>query len=127
MARHEHFKHLREKPEMAAVGTKWTESEEVQLIESIASGIEIKDIAGEHKRTVGGIASRLREIAVRMIEIDGKTVEDVCSTLRLSKDEVLDARNRRMIAKKSKPETEMDILNDVRRILLRIESKLFNE
>lgn len=126
-----HMKEQRENPETAAAGTKWTPEEELQLTNSIMADKSIDDIAKEHKRTAGGIKSRLREIAVRMIENEGKSIEEVSVQLRLTYEEIEDAQKRRAINKttapKSKHETELDVLKDIRKLLIQIEAKLLKE
>lgn len=124
---------MKSQSELAATGTRWTLIEENKLIESLNAGKDIDEIAKEHKRTSGGIRARQREIAVRMIEIDGKSIEMVSTTLRLTLEEIEDAQKRRVAAKnqkiipQSKAEKELDLLKDIRDILIRIESKLLRD
>ncbi len=127
------LKELRENPETAAAGKRWTPEEELLLLESITNDKDIEAIAKEHKRTAGGITSRLRDIAIRMIETDGKSIQEVCDTLRLTHEEIQDAQKRRAAAKNKKttpppkPETELQLLKDIHEILVRIEAKLLND
>ena len=127
----ENIQKLKDQPETSAVGSKWTEDEEKLLIKSISEDKLIDDIAKEHKRTSGGIRSRLRVIAVRMIETEGKTIEEVSTILRMTPEEIEDAKNKRENMHKiktktstNKSETELDVLKDIREILLRMEAKL---
>lgn len=134
MSIREHIKQLKEQPETASVGKIWTPEEETRLIDSLGQGKDIDEIAKEHKRTVGGIKSRMKKIAVRMIENDGKSVEEVCMTLHLTVEDIEDAqkkrnkkkRNKQTTVSKPKLETELDVLND-NHFLFRIEAKLFKE
>lgn len=125
------IKQLKEQPETAAKGTKWTQEEEAQLVNSLRDGKNINDIAKEHKRTPGGILSRRRQLAVRMIESEGKSIEEVCMSLHMRPEDIEQPRqtaaNNKTTASELKPETELEILNDIREILIRIESKLFKE
>ena len=50
-----------------AKGKRWTEDEETRLLLEIKGGDTITDIARAHDRTYGGITSRLREIACKML------------------------------------------------------------
>jgi hypothetical protein len=118
---HENIQKIKDNPETSSFGKKWTIEEEKQLITYINENKSIDDIAKEHKRTSGGIRSHIREIAVRMIRNDGKTIEEVCEILHVTPEEITDAQNRR---KDKKIETEMDILKDIREILIRLETKL---
>ena len=129
----EHIKQLKEQPETAAAGTKWTAIEETQLIDSLSNGKDIDDIAKEHKRTVGGIKSRMKEIAVRMLDNNETSIEEVCKKLRLTSEEIEDAQKRRAAvsnkqhASNSKIETELDVLKDIRELLIRIEKKIIKD
>jgi hypothetical protein len=96
------YKQLRDKEETAAVGSKWTSQEEQEVLDSIQKGTDIDDIAKAQKRTPGGIRSRLMLMAVRMIETDGKSIEDVCATLRLQPEAVLQHQRRRAAEKTNK-------------------------
>lgn len=130
MSIREHIKQLKEQPETAAVGNRWTPEEETRLIDSLGQGKDIDEIAKDHKRTTGGIKCRMKEIAVRMIENDGKSVEEVCMTLRLTLEDIEDAqkkRNKQTTVPKPKLETELDVLKDIRSLLVRIEAKLLKE
>ena len=91
----EYINRLKEQPETALVGQKWTHEEEMQLVDLLESGKDIDSIAKKHKRTTGGINARMKDIAVRMIEKDGKSMEDTCLTMHLTREEILDAQIRR--------------------------------
>jgi Ca2+-dependent lipid-binding protein len=127
---------MQDVPETAAVGSMWTVTEEQQLMESLSGNKSIDDIAKEHKRTKGGIKSRIRFLAANMIG-NGKSIEDVCAMFRLAKDEVEHIQEK-FAAKKEKTEhkkkeqttketeideTHLDVLKDIRTILLRMEEK----
>ncbi len=47
-------------------GQRWTGKEENMLLQELNNNIDIEKIAKTHKRTVGGINSRLREISYKM-------------------------------------------------------------
>ncbi len=127
----EHIKRLQEMPETSNVGMKWTPQEEQQLIESLRHGKDVNDIAKEHKRTQGGIKSHIKKIAVDMIENEGKSINDVCTLLHLTQKEIEISQNMRARKRCSAPttphsknETTLDVLKDIRSLLLRIEDKL---
>lgn len=132
---------LKELPETASVGSMWTVEEEKRLIESLSNDKSIDDIAKEHKRTTGGIKSRINLMAVNMIDKNEESIDDVCVMFRLAKHE-LEYRQEKFAAKKEKAkakkketsteesktdETYLDILKDIRAILLRMEENLFNK
>ena len=48
------------------VGKKWTDEEEDTLLEELKKNIDIEIISQNHKRKIGGIESRRKEIAYKM-------------------------------------------------------------
>lgn len=48
------------------MGQKWNDEEEALLLKELNDNIDIEIIAQKHKRTIGGINSRRREIAYKM-------------------------------------------------------------
>lgn len=113
------FKKLREEKETSSVGKKWTSQEETQLLNSITKNKKsFEDIAKEHKRTVNGIKCRLKKLALDMIEKDGKTVEETATLMNLTVEEIEEYQKN-----KKETETEIDILKDIRDILIRLENK----
>lgn len=120
-------------------GEKWTDDEETILIKSISEDKLIDDIAMEHKRTPCGIRSRLRLLAFHMIEKEGKSIEEVSTILPMTHEEIKDTYTRYKYSQKrntqsekkkiieNRHETELDVLKNIREILLRIEVKLQEE
>jgi hypothetical protein len=51
---------------LSNVGKKWTEEEENKLLEELNKNIDIETISQNHKRKIGGIESRRKEIAYKM-------------------------------------------------------------
>lgn len=140
----EAVRRLREHPDTEAVGSKWTPEEDARLVDALRENTRtIDDIARDHKRTPGGISSRMRHIAIEMIESQGKTVGEVCDLLHMSEGDIEEAQKRRAAAKDTQKlradaaakdtrklradaatETDLDVLKDIRKLLVRIEAKL---
>lgn len=130
-----HIKRLKETPETAMTGTRWTPQEDEKLLLSITNGKTTNEIALEHQRTVGGIESRLRTIAIRMLDVDKTPIENVSATLRLSVEEILLAQKKATKPKKvpvkvpavvpasgkSESESTLDVLKQIRDVLHLIE------
>jgi len=68
---------LRMNPDTARTGMKWTNDEDTELMERAISGMDIQNIARVHKRTVGGVQSRVMLNALTMMEKMNKTLEEV--------------------------------------------------
>ena len=77
-----------------AKGKRWTEDEETRLLLEIKGGDTITDIARAHDRTYGGITSRLREIACKMLG-HGKDMREVMEDTQLTEAQVNDALDRK--------------------------------
>jgi hypothetical protein len=59
---------MREKTGLTRIGEAWTSEEETQILSKLAQQISLQDIANDHGRTIGSIKSRLKSIAVEMVE-----------------------------------------------------------
>jgi len=64
------------------MGQKWSEDEERLLVEELNNNIDIETIAQKHSRTIGGINSRLQEIAYKMY-IKNISVEEIIKQTKL--------------------------------------------
>ncbi len=85
----------KEKPEgLERMGCPWNKSEDEQLLKEIKDGTGINTIANAHKRTQGGIRSRLRVIACEYYK-NGTTINEIMALTGLSKGDIVDAISRR--------------------------------
>jgi hypothetical protein len=93
-------------------GQKWTEQEELSLLDKLNKGVEIEEIAKEHSRTVGGINSRRREIAYKLY-LQNVSTEDIVMQTKLDSQEIGETIKRREnICKKDKICKKEKICND---------------
>jgi hypothetical protein len=67
------------------MGQKWTVEEETLLLEEMNNNIDINTIAEKHSRTIGGIHSRLREIAYKM-HLRNISIEEIRKQTKLDYD-----------------------------------------
>ena len=108
-----------EKPVKSRVLKTWSVTEEEQLLKEIADNLDNETIAANHARTVGGIISRVKEVAykmhikkVPMDEIIAKTkltIEEV--NLIISKKETAKKVKEEKIKEKKEEEKKIDIPN----------------
>ena len=63
-------------------GKLWSKEEENKLLQLIKENKSIDDISNEHKRTVGGIRSRLNHIARQMYD-EHKTIPEIQKQLKI--------------------------------------------
>ena len=75
-------------------GQKWTDEEESLLLEELSQGINIEIIAQSHKRTIGGINSRRREIAYKL-HVKNTSIEEIIMITKLNEDEITETINKR--------------------------------
>lgn len=77
----------------ANIGAKWTE-EDKTLLEEISDNIDFDIIANNHKRTIGGINARRREIAYKL-HLEYDSMEEIIKKTRLPKEEITATIERR--------------------------------
>lgn len=114
------------------MGKPWKSEEQEQLLKGIQDKIQMEDIAKAHKRTIGGIRSRLREIAANYYLKESKPINEICVLTGLSKDDVIDGINRRehrdelKANKKPKanPKSESSELQEILVLLKTIEKRV---
>jgi hypothetical protein len=67
------------------MGQKWSNEEEILLLEELNNNIDIEIIAEKHNRTIGGINSRRREIAYKMY-LKKISIEEIIKQTKLDYD-----------------------------------------
>lgn len=73
------------------LGQPWKEDEIVKLLTSIQKKKSIEEIAKEHDRTVCGIQSYIRKLAVDYHIHDKRTMEEIQKYTGLTKEQIEDA------------------------------------
>lgn len=118
-----HILNLKETPETSRIGQKWTIEEEEKFIGLIGSGKSIEEIAKEHQRTIGAMKIRRGVMAVNMLK--SKSMEEVCDLLQVTQEDIEFFQKRlENRQNNTRQENIIEILNDIRRRLAIIESKL---
>lgn len=64
------------------IGQKWSDWEEMLLLEELNNNINIEIIAKKHSRTIGGINSRRKEIAYKMY-LKNVSIEEIIKQTKL--------------------------------------------
>ena len=67
------------------MGQKWSDEEEILLLEELNNNIDIETIAQIHSRTIGGINARRREIAYKMY-LKNVSIEEIINQIKLDYD-----------------------------------------
>jgi hypothetical protein len=123
----------------ARIGQPWKDEEVEKLLRNIQKKKTMEEIAKEHQRTVGGIYSRIREIAADYHFNDNRPIEEIQKYTGLTKEEIEDAIKRRKfnealkkphVSLQPKPviekpkEEEMPTMKEVVSLLRDIQGKL---
>jgi len=69
------------------MGQKWSDEEEILLLEELRNNIDIEIIAQKHNRTIGGINSRRREIAYKMY-LKNVSIEEIIRQTKLDNNSI---------------------------------------
>ena len=69
------------------MGQKWSDKEEILLLEELNNNIDIEIIAQKHNRTIGGINSRRREIAYKMY-LKNVYIEEIIRQTKLDNNSI---------------------------------------
>jgi len=114
------------------MGKVWKQDEISDLLSEIKEKKTTKDIAIAHKRTEGGITSRLRSLAAEYHCKDSMPINEIVAITGLSKDDVIDAiakkEYRDTVKKKIKPvvskKNEGSELQEILELLKTIEKRV---
>ena len=121
------------KQNLCNVGNKWTELEEMLLIDELSENKSIDDIAKNHSRTVCGIKARCKDIAYKLYR-QNKPIEEITMTTKLSETDIIKHIKERqynskiLLDKKTQNKLEIqidDIKNDIDQIKKSLK-ELFN-
>lgn len=103
-----------EKDYPSNMGQRWTDEEDILLLEEISKNIDIEIIAQNHNRTTGGIISRCKDNAYKMY-IKNIPMEEIILKTNLDETQVLDIINKKQNNNKKNTENKEFILmkNDI--------------
>lgn len=73
----------------AALGKKWTDEEEEELLKELSQNIDKKEIAKNHDRTIGGINARIVCIAKKMY-MENVPLTEISSKTKLTQFQILE-------------------------------------
>ena len=115
------------------IGVKWFEDEETILLEELNKNMDIEIIAQNHKRTIGGINSKRREIANKMY-LKNISIEEIMEKTKLDEEcikQTIDRRknyNSKKLTETKKPislESEIfEMKNDIKELKSTIKEML---
>lgn len=79
---------LRENPDTAHAGMKWTEEEDVELMNHATSNMDVEYIAKVHKRTITAVKSRIMSNALSLMETNGMTLDEISKHVHIPLEEL---------------------------------------
>ena len=94
---------------------KWSDEEEIELLEELNKNIDIEIIAQNHNRTKGGISSRCQHIAYKMY-LKNISIEEIIEKTKLDKKvlkKIIENKKERK-KKKKKPLSIKDEINQLK-------------
>jgi hypothetical protein len=112
----------------SSIGKLWTKEEEDQLLREIANNMDNQTIADNHERTIGGIVSRIKYIAIKM-HTSNNSIENIIETTKLDMNELMELirKNDKRDKKNSTPDTSSIITNmNIENEILDIKLELVN-
>lgn len=93
------------------MGKKWDHEEISQLLESIKNNKNYEMISNDHQRTIGGISSQIKKLAVEY-HIKGKPIEEIEILTKLTKEEINEAIAKQKEKKEKKESNNYNNYND---------------
>lgn len=87
------------------MGQKWSDEEELLLLEELNNNIDIEIIAQKHSRTIGGINSRRREIAYKMYK-KNDSIEEIIRQTKLDNNSIEETIKKRQNNNSNKIKTK---------------------
>ena len=97
------------------LGVKWCEDEENILLEELNKNIDIEIIAQNHKRTIGGINSRRREIAYKLY-LHNCSITEIIEKTKLDQkiiEETIDKRKHNIPKDNTKDNPKIKLENEI--------------
>lgn len=99
---------LREQPETARVGVKWTEEENDQLMKEVMEGMDLEEIAKKHQRTITGVKSRVMSNALTIMNERDLSLQDVAKLVHISLED-MELHKQRQEQKASAPKAKKTV------------------
>ena len=87
------------------MGQKWSDDEELLLLEELNNNIDIEIIAQKHNRTIGGINSRRQEIAYKMY-LKNVSIEEIIRQTKLDNNYIEETIKKRQNNNSNKIKTK---------------------
>lgn len=123
---------MKENPDTANVGKKWTNEENDELMKLVMAKTSVDDMAKVHKRTPNSIQQQVLKLASKMVS-DTKTVDEAAKEVNVQPEELtayiakVDRKSQRKqenVAKNNPEETHLTLLRKQNELLATIAEHL---
>jgi hypothetical protein len=104
MNTYQRIQYLKEQPETARTGIKWTFEENEELMKRINDGMSLEDIAKNHQRTITAVKSRVMMNALNIMKEKELTFEEVSKLVNISVDDLENYKQHQEEKQKQKEE-----------------------
>lgn len=88
MSFHSRLNALREQPDTARAGVKWTKVENDQLMKEVMEGMDLEEVAKKHQRTITAVKSRVMSNALTMMHERDLSLEDMAKLVHISVEDI---------------------------------------
>jgi 5-methylcytosine-specific restriction endonuclease McrA len=73
----------------SALGERWSKEEDQNLLNEVKENLDVKTIANNHNRTIGGIKARIEKIAYDMHK-NNANIDDIIISTKLTEKQILE-------------------------------------
>jgi len=101
---------LKENPETANIGKRWSEEEVNELLNNVKT-MTFSEVASIHKRTEGSIKSKLLSIAMSLIN-KKMLIDEISNIVKLSSESIMNYANKTK-PEKTKPEIKQETISNI--------------
>ncbi len=108
MSFHSRLNALREQPDTARAGVKWTEEENDQLMKEVMDGMDLEEVAKKHQRTFTGVKSRVMTNALTMMNDRDLSIQGVAKLVHISIED-MELHKQRQEQKASAPKAKKTV------------------
>lgn len=92
---YKHIQELKNNPETAKAGSRWSMEEVTELLQEIKDKLSLSAIALKHQRTEGSVHSKLLGIAESFIIKDGKDIKEVSKEVNITETIIQEHMNKK--------------------------------
>lgn len=107
------------------IGKRWTQEEDIQLLEDVVNNIDVFKIAINHGRKIGGITCRIEDIAYKMY-INGIEMNEIETKTKLTNKKIKDIieKKKDKLDQKDKLDNEKEKRNELFPEIIKLQQEM---